>query len=127
VVFTGAIDDSELAALYQRSEIFVLPALTVVSSSNPKGEGFGIVFLEAMAFGKPVVGPKYGAPAELIKEGENGLLVDPEDATSVAEALLKLLANPDAARTMGKAGRDYVRTHYSYGSFRERLREALAA
>jgi glycosyltransferase involved in cell wall biosynthesis len=127
VVFTGEIDDSELVALYERSEIFVLPARTVITPTNPKGEGFGIVFLEAMAFGKPVVGPNCGAPAELIRDGQNGLLVDPEDATSVAEALIKLLTNPGAARAMGRIGRDYVRAKYSFGSFRERLREALAA
>ena len=126
VVFTGEINDSELVALYQRSELFVLPARTVVSSPNPKGEGFGIVFLEAMAFGKPVVGPRYGAPAEIIRDGQNGFLVDPEDPASVAEALSRLLADPDGAVAMGKAGRNYVRAEYSYGAFREKLREALA-
>ena len=127
VLFTGQVSDSELAAFYQRSEVFVLPARTVIDDHNPKGEGFGIVFLEAMAFGKPVIGPNYGAPAEIIRHGETGLLVDPEDATSVAEGLLNLLTNPDAARQMGKAGSKWVREHYSYASFRERLREILAA
>jgi glycosyltransferase involved in cell wall biosynthesis len=83
------------------------------------------VFLEAMAFGRPVIGPNNGAPVELIRHGENGLLVDPEDPTSLTEALLKLLTNPGAAREMGKAGSSWVQKHYSYGSFRERLREAL--
>jgi phosphatidylinositol alpha-1,6-mannosyltransferase len=126
VVFTGEISDSELVAFYRRSELFVLPARSVVDSPNPKGEGFGIVFLEAMAFGKPVVGPRYGAPAEIIRDGQNGVLVDPEDPDSVAEALLRLLANPDVAQAMGEIGRNYVRANYSYGAFREKLREALA-
>ncbi|HXW89874.1 MAG TPA: glycosyltransferase family 4 protein [Terriglobales bacterium] len=125
VVFTGEVSDRELAAIYRRSEIFALPARTVIDDRTPKGEGFGIVFLEAMAFGKPVIGPNYGAPAELIRDGENGLLVDPEDHTSVTEALLKLLTNPGEASKMGRAGRDWVESHYSYGSFRERLREEL--
>jgi SAM-dependent methyltransferase len=125
VVFTGEVSDSDVAALYQRSEVFVLPARTVLDDRNPKGEGFGIVFLEAMAFGKPVVGPNCGAPAELIRHGENGLLVIPEDPASVAEALVHLLTNPVTAREMGKAGSDWVRRHYSYGSFRERLRDIL--
>jgi len=125
VVFTGEVSESELAALYQRSEVFVLPARTVIDDHNPKGEGFGIVFLEAMAFGKPVIGPNYGAPAELIRHGENGLLVDPDDPTSVAEALVRLLTNPKAAHQMGKAGSAWVRGHYSYASFRERLGELL--
>lgn len=127
VFFAGEVTDSELAALYRRSEVFVLPARTVLDERNPKGEGFGIVFLEAMAFGKPVIGPSYGAPAEIIRDGENGFLIDPLDSPSAAKALLELLTNPRLARAMGKAGSEWVRTHYSYGSFRERLREALAA
>jgi phosphatidylinositol alpha-1,6-mannosyltransferase len=126
VVFTGEVSDSVLAALYQRSEAFVLPARTVLDDRNPQGEGFGIVFLEAMAFGKPVIGPRFGAPAELIRQGENGLLVDPEDPASVAEALLNLLTHPDAAREMGKAGSDWVRRNHAYESFRGRLRQMLA-
>jgi glycosyltransferase involved in cell wall biosynthesis len=125
VAFTGEVSDSELAALYRRSEVFVLPARTVLDDRNPQGEGFGIVFLEAMAFGKPVIGPRYGAPAELIRHGENGLLVDPEDPASAAKALLDLLTHPDVAREMGKTGSDWVRRHYSYGSFREKLRQML--
>ena len=78
--------------------VFVLPARTVLDDRSPKGEGFGIVFLEAMAFGKPVVGSNCGAPAELIRHGENGLLVIPEDPASVAEALVHLLTNPVTAR-----------------------------
>ena len=126
VVFTGEISDSELAALYQRSEIFVLPARTEVGGSNPKGEGFGIVFLEAMAFKKPVIGPDYGAPAELVRDGQNGLLVRADDAASVAEAISKMLLNPDMARAMGKTGGDWVRKRYSYRSFSEQLKEMLA-
>jgi glycosyltransferase involved in cell wall biosynthesis len=127
VVFTGGASDSELAALYHQCEVFALPARTVIDDYNPKGEGFGIVFLEAMAFGKPVIGPNSGAPAELIRHGENGLLVDPEDPSSVAEALVNLLTHPEAARKMGKAGREWVRTQYSYSRFREQVRSLCAS
>ncbi len=125
VVFTGPVSDSELAALYRRSEIFVLPARTVVDDRDSKGEGFGIVFLEAMAFGKPVIGPDYGAPTEIIRDGESGLLVDPEDTTSVAKGLLKLLSSREAACQMGQAGKEWVHRHYSYGAFCEKLRKQL--
>jgi phosphatidylinositol alpha-1,6-mannosyltransferase len=114
-----------LVALYHRSDVFALPARTVLTGLEAKGEGFGIVFLEAMAFGKPVIGPNYGAPAELIRDGENGLLVDPDSVTSVAGALVELLTNPEKGRELGKAGRESVRTVYSYGSFCERLRGLL--
>jgi phosphatidyl-myo-inositol dimannoside synthase len=127
VVFAGEVGDSELAALYLRSEIFVLPARTVINSCDPKGEGFGIVFLEAMAFGKPVIGPNYGAPAELIRDRENGLLVDPQDPMAVKEALLELLTKPELGRAMGSAASEWVRKYYSSGCFRERLRDTLVA
>jgi len=127
VVFTGEVTDSELAALYHRSEVFLLPARTVIDKYNPKGEGFGIVFLEAMAFGKPVIGPNCGAPADIIRHGQHGLLVDPEDSAAIAKALVDLLTNPDRAREMGQAGSDWVREQYSYSSFREKLHQVLAA
>jgi glycosyltransferase involved in cell wall biosynthesis len=126
VIFTGSVSDSELVAWYRRSEIFVLPARTVIDDISSKGEGFGIVFLEAMAFGKPVIGPNYGAPTELIRNGENGLLVNPEDTHSIEDALLTLLGDPTAAQRMGRAGEITVRTSYSYPSFRERLFQLLS-
>jgi glycosyltransferase involved in cell wall biosynthesis len=125
VIFTGHVSDSELVALYHRSEIFALPARTVLADQEAKGEGFGIVFLEAMAFGKPVIGPNFGAPTEFIRDGENGLLVDPDSVTSVAEALVALLTNPEKGRKLGEAGREWVRTSYSYGAFCQRLGSIL--
>jgi len=77
-------------------------------------------------FGKPVIGPNYGAPAEIIRHGEHGLLVDPEDSDAIAAALTDLLAHPDKAHKMGQAGSEWVKQHYSYNSFRERLREILS-
>ncbi len=127
VAFTGPISDAALARLYRRSEIFVLPARTVIEDRNPKGEGFGIVYLEAMAFGKPVIGPNCGAPVELIRDGENGLRVSPDDPASVSGALLRLLVDPAKARAMGQAAGRWVQQHYSYDCLRERLREVLAA
>jgi len=127
VRFTGEVSDSELADLYRRSAVFALPARTVINDHDPKGEGFGIVYLEAMAFGKPVIGPNYGAPAELIRHGETGLLVDPEDPASVAEAVVSLVKNPERAREMGRAGSEFVRAHYSYETFRDRLRSMIVA
>ena len=126
VVFTGDVTEAELAACYRASEVFVLPARTQLGD-HPQGEGFGIVFLEAMAFGKPVIGPNYGAPVEIIRHGEHGLLVDPEDPEAVARALIQLLVAPDAARSMGRAASQWVAREYSYECFRERIRRLLPA
>ena len=125
VIFTGQVSDSELAALYRRCDIFALPARTQIGRHEAKGEGFGIVFIEAMAFGKPVVGPDGGAPKEILHHGRHGFLVNPEDSSAVASALIDLLNHPDKARAMGLAGKEWVRQQYSFTAFRERLRGIL--
>lgn len=125
VVFIGQKVGAELAACYRACEVFVLPAQTVLDDHAPKGEGFGIVFLEAMAFGKPVVGPNYGAPAEFIRHGEHGLLVDPKSPDEVAEAIITLLTQPERARRMGEAGWAWVMQEFSYERFKERVAEVL--
>jgi len=126
VMFTGTVTDQELAALYHRCDVFALPARTVITDREAKGEGFGIVFLEAMAFGKPVIGPNDGAPAEILRHGQHGLLVDPNHPAAIAEALVELLTNPNKSHAMGQAGKDWVHENYSYGRFRERVRDILA-
>ena len=124
VMFTGRVSDSELVALYRRSDVFALPARIQIGRHEAKGEGFGIVFIEAMAFGKPVVGPDVGAPLEIIQD-RHGLLVDPENSSAVAAALIDLLTHPDKAQAMGLAGKEWVRQQYSFTAFRERLRGIL--
>ena len=81
----GSVSSEELALCYDRCWLFAMPARTELDGPVPRGEGFGIVYLEAMALGKPVIGPQHGAPAEFIRSGEHGLLVDPANAAAVAE------------------------------------------
>lgn len=125
VHFAGAVSTEELEVCYDRCCVFAMPARTELNTSVPRGEGFGIVFLEAMAHGKPVVGPRVGAPAEFIRSGEHGLLVNPIDSREVAGAIIELLEDPSRARHMGDAGRKWVAQEFSYNRFCERLREAL--
>jgi len=125
VFFTGRVSEAELAACYRASRVFVMPARTVLDDRAPKGEGLGIAFLEAMAFGLPVIGPNFGAPVEIIRHEQHGLLVDPEDAGEVARALLRLLKCPEDARHMGDTARQWVGQEYSFESFHTRLKSAL--
>jgi len=78
-----------------------------------------------MAFGNPVIGPNYGAPADLIRHGETGLTVDPEDPAAVAKALLYLLTSPDEAKRMGASASRWVRQEYSFDLFCRRLGDLL--
>jgi phosphatidylinositol alpha-1,6-mannosyltransferase len=127
VIFKGALSGADLQSCYDECQVFALPARTELDPRAPRGEGFGIVFLEAMAHGKPVVGPNVGAPTEFIHDGEHGLLVDPANPTQLAQALIELLAHPERSRQMGAAGREWVQKQYSYEIFRERLRKILQA
>jgi len=121
VFFLGQLNRAELAACYRACEAFALPARMVLDDLAPKGEGFGIVFLEALAFGRPLIGPRLGAPTEFIRQAENGCLVDPEDPQDVAAALISLLSQPDLARKMGERGRRLVEEQYSLNAMVRRL------
>lgn len=72
-------------------------------------EPFGMVLIEAMAAGLPVVAPAAGGPLEIVVDGETGLLYPPGDATAAAAAVLRLVRDPALARRMGEAGRERVR------------------
>ncbi len=123
--FAGSVSPEELAVCYDRCSVFAMPARTELEGPVPRGEGFGIVFLEAMAFGKPVVGPKAGAPAEFIRAGEHGFLVDPSNPVEIADAIVELLSDPARASKMGAAAREWVAREFAFGRFCDRLREAL--
>ena len=123
--FAGSVSSEELDVCYDRCCVFAMPARTELDAHAPRGEGFGIVFLEAMAHGRPVVGPRVGAPAEFIRSGEHGLLVDPTDPVEVARALVELLEDPARARRMGYAAREWVAREFTFERFCERLRDAF--
>jgi phosphatidyl-myo-inositol dimannoside synthase len=125
VRFTGAISGDELSSVYDRCTVFAMPAQTDLNPQAPRGEGFGIVYVEALGHGKPVVAPRSGAPAEYVRPGEFGFLVDPLSSADVAQALITLLENPKRASQMGEAGRKWVSDTLSYTKFCGTLRDAL--
>ncbi len=116
VAFTGFVSEATLIELYRRAAVFVMPSL---------GEGFGLVYLEAMRAGKPCVAARGSAAEEVLAEGETGLLVRQEDAGELVAALQSLLANPEAARRMGEAGRRRWRNEFGTDRFRARIEPLL--
>jgi glycosyltransferase involved in cell wall biosynthesis len=104
VKFFGSIPRRDLENRYRQAALFCLPS---------RQEGFGIVFLEAMACGKAVVAGRRAAVPETVMDGETGLLVDPEDPAELAEALAKLLQDGDLRHAMGAAGRRRVQQYAS--------------
>jgi len=89
----------------------ILADLDVVAMPS-RWEGFGLVALEAMSLGKPVIATRVSALPEVVADGVTGLLAPPEDPASLAEEILKLLRNPALARRMGQAGLRRVRQEF---------------
>ena len=112
VVFVGYVPDGELPAYYNACDLFVMPSREIKRREGV--EGFGIVFLEASACGKPVIGGRSGGVNEAIADGVSGLLVDPLDAKALADAVVGLLLDPDRARCMGIQGRKRVEEQFDW-------------
>lgn len=110
VQFAGFVSDEDLPSYYNCADIYVMP------NSEEKGdmEGFGMVFLEANACGKPVVGGRSGGTSESIAEGRTGLLVDPYDPGELVEALRFLLSHTGRREQMGQAGLLRARSDFSW-------------
>jgi glycosyltransferase involved in cell wall biosynthesis len=115
VIFLGFVEDEKKALYYKSADIFCLP-------STNMAESFGIVNLEAMASGIPIVGSNLGGIPDIIKEGENGLLAKPCDYQSLANALLMLLKDNDLRQKMGNNGRKMV-TDYSWDKIAKETEE----
>lgn len=94
VTLTGFLED--IPSLMLALDLLVLPS---------NHEAFGLVLLEAMANGRPVVGSRSGAIPEIVRHGESGLLFEPGDADALAEAILRLLRNPEERAGMGERGK----------------------
>ncbi|HSC70723.1 MAG TPA: glycosyltransferase family 4 protein, partial [Candidatus Methylomirabilis sp.] len=119
VTFLGTIPRRQLLERYRQAAIFCLPS---------RQEGFGIVFLEAMACGKPIVAARAAAVPETVADGENGFLVDPDDPEALARALMALLREPDLCQEMGEAARRRVEQYRAdrvAGLFLDTVQSAL--
>jgi phosphatidylinositol alpha-1,6-mannosyltransferase len=106
VSFLGTISDEALQKLYRQTSVFVLAA----QQAGLHFEGFGLVYLEAGAYGLPVVGTRSGGVADAVKEGETGLLVEPQDVSGLAGAILRLLQDAYLAQRLGRANRRWAET-----------------
>jgi phosphatidylinositol alpha-1,6-mannosyltransferase len=107
VHFAGAVDDAARDRALADCDLFVLPS---------SGEGFGIVYLEAMARGKPCLGARVGGTPEVVLDEQTGLLVEP-NVESVRAGLRKLY-DPALRQRLGQAGRRRVEAHFTYDAFR---------
>jgi len=123
IIFAGAVSDEELRRHYRMSDFTVLPSVTM-------GEAFGLVLLESMACGTPVIASNLPGVRTVIDNKSTGLLVEPNDPTALAEAMQELLHDEYLRRSMGKRGRAKVELMYDWEQIAIRLetiyRQALS-
>jgi phosphatidylinositol alpha-1,6-mannosyltransferase len=116
VNFMGRVPDAELREQYRQCSLFVMPS---------RKEGFGIVFLEAMAYGKPVVGGAHGGTPSVVKDGETGLLVDSFDVPGIAGSITTLLRDKETSERFGSAGRRRLVEEFTFDKFERNFREVI--
>lgn len=118
VVFAGRTSDDSLAVLYSICEFLVLP-----SSDGPRGqvEGFGLVFAEAAAYGRPVIAGRSGGVTDAVLDTITGIVIDASEPSAIATAMLHLLEHPEVARQMGDAGKARVEQELNWDRFTTQL------
>ncbi|HZP91128.1 MAG TPA: glycosyltransferase family 4 protein [Actinomycetota bacterium] len=119
VVFAGQVSEEELPRYYAAADLFAMPCRTRLGGLEV--EGWGNVFIEAAACGRPVLAGDSGGAREALVDGVTGLLVDGSDVGAVADGLVSILADPELARRMGRAGRERVERDYTWRRAAEQL------
>lgn len=114
VRFAGRVPDSKVGELFRRAAAFVMPST---------GEGFGLVYLEAMAFGLPCVAARAGGAPEVVLDGETGLVIAPGDLGGLVNAIEAVTG--EAGVGLGRRGRERLEARFLFRDYRERVFEAL--
>jgi len=120
VRFVGNVPEAELPAVYNSANVYVGVSRRADGS---RVEGFGVALAEASACGLPVIAGQSGGLAEAVRDGETGLVVNPDDSESVATALKRLLGDQLLARRLGQSGRKAIETYYNWDRVIRDLRE----
>lgn len=112
VIFSGYIPDEELSIHYQLADLYIMPSL---------GEGFGLVFIEAMYYNLPVIAGNKDGSVDALLNGQLGLLVNPDKEEEIATAIRKVIDNKSAF----KPNRDLLMKNFSYSTYKEKINNAL--
>jgi colanic acid/amylovoran biosynthesis glycosyltransferase len=104
IMFTGALNQDEVQKRYAQADVFVLPSFA---------EGIPVVLMEAMACGVPCVTTQITGIPELIRDGQDGLLVMPSDVDELVNAITRLIDDPELRARLSRAGRERVSAHYN--------------
>lgn len=121
LIFTD-IADYELPVFYEMADVFAMPCREL---ENGDVEGFGIVYLEANFYGKPVVAGNSGGAVDAVENNVNGLVVDPLSLNEISGAIVSLLTDENKAREMGERGRKRVVEKFNWKEQVKKIVEIL--
>ncbi len=116
ILFEGFVPDRALDSLYAQASVFAMPS---------RGEGFGLVYIEAMRHGLPVIASVHDAAPEVVLDGQTGYTVNLDQADELPERIIHLLKNPGHAKQLGENGQQRWREHFCYSAFRDRFQPIL--
>ena len=116
VIFKENIETDTLISFYNLCDLFILPSIK---------EGFGIVFLEAMYFSKACIGADAGGIPEVIKNGETGILCNPNNIQELSQSVIKLLKDDKLRNEMGKSGKKRLEEYFTFEKFKLNLQNIL--
>ncbi len=117
IIFMGQLSQKEVFKEMLQSDIFVMPSYN---------EAFGVVYIEAMNFGLPIIGVKGEGVEDIIEKGECGILVEPRSADAVGEALIRLMSDERLRANMGKIGQKIVKENYLWSKTSKQILRELA-
>lgn len=119
--FLGKISDQDKAMLLSSCDVFAMPSRDIAGDF----EGFGIVFLEAGLFQKPVIAGRSGGIADAVVDGMTGFLADPDDAGDIADKVIKLHHDPQLSDTMGRAARERALKDFAWPDLAKRIHDII--
>ncbi len=117
IEFTGFLSQSEIDALWSRAHVFAMPS---------RQEGFGLVYIEAMRYGVPVIASKQDAGQEINIDGVTGYNADLDQEGDLAGRIVELLTDRELSRRLGENGREHWRANFCFSAFRRRMEPILA-
>jgi glycosyltransferase involved in cell wall biosynthesis len=104
----------------------IYPCIDVLVCPSTESESFGLVCVEALSFGRPVIAPREGGPAEIIESGKTGILFEPRSVASLADAIARVVSAPGLARRLAVEGRDAACARFAATRYQTDIRAVVA-
>lgn len=120
VTFEGLVDGTRIDALFAECDALVLPAIVTETGET---EGLGVVLIEAMGYGKPVIASAAGGILDIVRDNETGLLVPPGDANALARAISRAMDEPERLEKIAKSGSRFAATAFGWDAIVSDLRK----